>query len=159
MFRVGFGYDVHRLAKGEKLVLGGVEIAFEKGTVGHSDADVLVHSIIDAMLGAVAQKDIGFWFSDKDERYRGIDSMILLSRTNEIVRNSGYAIGNIDCTIVMQRPRLRDYIDAMRDRIAGVLGIEIANVSVKATTSEGMGFEGKGEGMSAYSVVLVFDNK
>ncbi|MCH5331124.1 MAG: 2-C-methyl-D-erythritol 2,4-cyclodiphosphate synthase [Alistipes sp.] len=155
-FRIGHGYDVHALGDGLRLKLGGVEIPHSKGCIAHSDGDVLIHALCDALLGSVAAGDIGLHFPDNDERYRGIDSTLLLARVCEIVRNKGYEIGNADCTIAMQRPKLRPYIDAMRHRMAEVMGIDAERVSVKATTTERLGFEGEERGVSATAVVLVF---
>ena len=153
--RIGFGYDVHKLAEGEDLILGGVKIPSPVGTVGHSDADVLVHAIIDALLGAAAQKDIGYWFSDKDPKYKGINSLILLQETLKIISKKYYKIINIDSTIVLQSPKIKPYIDEMRKKIAEVLKIDIDKISVKATTTENLGFEGRKEGISAYAVCLI----
>lgn len=155
-FRIGHGYDVHALGDGLRLKLGGVDIPHSKGCIAHSDGDVLIHALCDALLGSVAAGDIGLHFPDNDERYRGIDSTLLLARVCEIVRNKGYEIGNADCTIAMQRPKLRPYIDAMRHRMAEVMGIDAERVSVKATTTERLGFEGEERGVSATAVVLVF---
>ena len=153
--RIGHGYDVHRLVEGRKLILGGVEIPWEKGLDGHSDADVLVHAIMDALLGAAALGDIGQHFPDSDPAYKGADSCTLLGRVNQLLRQKGYAIGNIDATILAQRPKLAPHIPAMRQRIAEVLGIEPDCVSVKATTEEGLGFTGSGEGIAAHAVALI----
>lgn len=158
MIRIGFGYDVHKLVEGKKLVLGGIEISHEKGLLGHSDADVLIHAIIDALLGAAALKDIGFWFDDKNEEYKGIDSKILLKKTLDIISEKNYSINNIDSTIAMQAPKLKPYIDQMRESISQTLKIDIDQVSVKATTTEHLGFEGREEGVSAYAVVLISKN-
>lgn len=155
MFRVGFGYDVHALGEGLRLVLGGVEIPHEKGCIAHSDGDVLVHAICDALLGAVAMGDIGKHFPDTSAEFKGIDSLVLLRRVVEIVRECGYTIGNIDSTIAMQRPKLRPHIDLMRERIAEAAGIDIGQVSVKATTTEHLGFEGEERGVSATAVCLL----
>ena len=155
MFRVGFGYDVHALGEGLHLVLGGVEIPHEKGCIAHSDGDVLVHAICDALLGAVAMGDIGKHFPDTSAEFKGIDSLVLLRRVVEIVRECGYTIGNIDSTIAMQRPKLRPHIDLMRERIAEAAGIDIGQVSVKATTTEHLGFEGEERGVSATAVCLL----
>ena len=152
MFRIGHGYDVHRLTEGRKLILGGVEVPFEKGLDGHSDADVLLHAIMDAMLGAAALGDIGQHFPDTDERWRGADSTMLLAEVSRLIRAKGYTVCNIDSTLLCQRPRLRDYIPGMRCRIAGVLKIEEDQVSVKATTEEGLGFTGRGEGIAAQAI-------
>ncbi len=154
-FRIGFGYDVHRLQEGIPFWLGGVKIPHTKGALGHSDADVLIHAICDAMLGAAALGDIGSHFPDKDPSYKGISSMILLQKCMELLRSGGYAIGNIDSTICLQLPKVMPYIDSMREQIASHLGIEISQVSVKATTEEHMGFTGREEGVSAYAVVLI----
>lgn len=154
--RVGHGYDVHALADGLKLVLGGVEIEHTKGCVAHSDGDVAIHAICDALLGALALGDIGKLFPDTSEEFRGIDSRILLRRVVDLVASRGYTVSNVDCTIAMQRPKLRPHIDAMRKALASTMGIECDRVSVKATTTERMGFEGREEGVSAHAVVLVY---
>lgn len=154
--RVGHGYDVHALADGLKLVLGGVEIEHTKGCVAHSDGDVAIHAICDALLGALALGDIGKLFPDTSEEFRGIDSRILLRHVVDLVASRGYTVSNVDCTIVMQRPKLRPHIDAMRKALASTMGIECDRVSVKATTTERMGFEGREEGVSAHAVVLVY---
>ena len=153
--RIGHGYDVHRLTENRKLILGGVEIPFEKGLLGHSDADVLLHAISDALLGAAALGDIGKLFPDNDPEYEGADSLILLKRVYEEVRKSGFYAENIDATVLCQRPKLRPYIDDMRKNIAGACGLEIGAVSVKATTEEGLGFTGSGEGIAAHAVCLL----
>lgn len=153
--RVGTGYDVHRLTEGRDLVLCGVNIPFEKGLLGHSDADVALHALMDAMLGAAAMGDIGHLFPDSDEKYRGISSLKLLAETARALREKGYAVSNCDVTIVCQRPKLAPYISKMRENIAGVLGIDTDSVSVKATTTEKLGFEGEGAGISAQSVAAV----
>ena len=155
MIRIGHGYDVHKLVSGRKLILGGVEIPFEKGLEGHSDADVLLHAIMDAMLGAVAAGDIGQHFPDTDDRYLGAYSTLLLAETGRILREKGYAVGNIDATVLCQRPKLKNYIPGMRCRIAEILKLEEDQVSVKATTEEGLGFTGDGSGIAAHAVVLV----
>jgi 2-C-methyl-D-erythritol 2,4-cyclodiphosphate synthase len=154
-FRIGHGYDVHALADGLRLVLGGVEIEHTKGCVAHSDGDVAIHAICDAMLGALALGDIGKLFPDSDLRYKGIDSTLLLKEVVEVVRAKGYSVGNVDCTIAMQRPKLRPHIDTMRQRLAEVIGIDVDRVSVKATTTEKLGFEGREEGVSTTAVVLL----
>ena len=154
--RVGHGYDVHALADGLKLVLGGVEIEHTKGCVAHSDGDVAIHAICDALLGALALGDIGKLFPDTSEEFRGIDSRILLRRVVDLVASRGYTVSNVDCTIAMQRPKLRPHIDAMRKALASTMGIECDRVSVKATTTERMGFEGREEGVSAHAIVLVY---
>ena len=154
-FRIGFGYDVHRLEEGIPLWLGGVEIEHYKGSVGHSDADVLLHAICDAILGAAALGDIGMHFPDTDPEYKGIASTILLQRTGDLLRSRGYAIGNIDSTICLQTPKIKAYIPKMREQIARYLGLREDQVSVKATTEEKLGFTGREEGISAYAVVLI----
>jgi len=154
-FRIGFGYDVHAFAENRKLYLGGVEIPYPKGLAGHSDADVLLHAICDAMLGALALGDIGKHFPDNDDAYKNIDSKILLSEVNKLILQHNYNIGNIDCTVVMERPKLKDYILDIRKNIATILNINIDQVSVKATTSERLGFVGTEEGTKAYAVVLL----
>jgi 2-C-methyl-D-erythritol 2,4-cyclodiphosphate synthase len=154
--RTGYGYDLHRLAEGRKLVLGGVEIPFEKGLEGHSDADVLLHAIIDALLGAAAMGDIGSHFPDTDPAWKGADSRGLLRKTVERIREQGFRIGNVDSTVVAERPKLRPYIDHMRTCIAGDLGVETDAVSVKATTSERIGMIGREEGICAMAVCLLY---
>ena len=153
--RIGHGYDVHRLAQGRKLILGGVEIAYEKGLLGHSDADVLAHAISDALLGAAALGDIGHLFPDNDDRFLGADSMILLAEVCRVVREAGYEIGNIDSTVLAQAPKLAPHIAAMRTNIAKACGIDVSLVSGKATTEERLGFTGSGEGMAAHAVALL----
>ena len=153
--RIGHGFDVHALAEGLRLVLCGVEIEHTKGCVAHSDGDVALHAICDALLGALALGDIGKLFPDSDPQYKGIDSRKLLKHVIDIVADKGYAISNIDCTISMQRPKLRPHIDTMRERIAEVVGIYVDRISVKATTTERLGFEGREEGVSATAVTLL----
>lgn len=153
--RVGCGYDVHALGDGLRLVLCGIEVPHTKGCIAHSDGDVAIHAICDALLGALALGDIGKLFPDTDAKYKGIDSTILLKEVVDIISAKGYNIGNIDCTIAMQRPKLRPYIDAMRARLSEVIGIGIERISVKATTTERLGFEGREEGVSATAVVLL----
>lgn len=155
MMRVGHGYDVHRLVEGRKLILGGVDIPWEKGLLGHSDADVLVHAVMDALLGAAGLWDIGHAFPDNDPAYAGIDSMVLLARVRDMLTEKGYTVGNVDATILAQRPKLAGYIPQMRRNIAQVLGVEEDCVNVKATTEEGLGFTGSGEGMAAHAVALL----
>lgn len=155
-FRIGHGYDVHALAPGLRLVLGGVEIEHEKGCVAHSDGDVAIHALCDALLGAAALGDIGLHFPDTSDDFKGIDSRILLQRTAALVRREGYEIGNVDCTIRMQRPKLRPHIDRMREALAAAMGIDVERVSVKATTTERLGFEGREEGVSVSAVALIF---
>lgn len=155
-FRIGHGYDVHALAAGLRLVLGGVEIPFDKGFVAHSDGDVAIHAVCDALLGAAALGDIGQHFPDTSDDYRGIDSKALLRRVAALLREKEYEIGNIDCTIRMQRPKLRPYIDAMRAAMADAVGVGDDRVSVKATTTEHLGFEGREEGVSVSAVALIY---
>ena len=154
-FRIGFGYDVHRLQEGLPFWLGGVEIEHHAGAVGHSDADVLLHAICDALLGAAALGDIGEHFPDTDPAYKGISSSILLQRTIELIRSKGYEIGNIDTTVCLQTPKINPYIPEMRKQIAQILNVDEGVVSVKATTEEKLGFTGRQEGISAYAVVLI----
>ncbi|WP_275555657.1 2-C-methyl-D-erythritol 2,4-cyclodiphosphate synthase [Pseudoflavonifractor capillosus] len=153
--RVGHGYDVHRLVEGRKLILGGVEIPWEKGLLGHSDADVLVHAVMDALLGAAGLWDIGHAFPDNDPAYAGIDSMLLLARVRDMLTEKGYTVGNVDATILAQRPKLAGHIPQMRRNIAQVLEVEEDCINVKATTEEGLGFTGSGEGMAAHAVALL----
>ncbi len=155
-FRVGHGYDVHALGEGLRLVLGGVDVPHTKGCIAHSDGDVLLHAICDALLGAAAIGDIGKHFPDTSAEFKGIDSRKLLVRVVELLAQSGYKVGNIDSTIAMQRPKLRPYIDAMREQIAQAVGIDVDCVSVKATTTERLGFEGEEKGVSATAVVLIY---
>lgn len=155
MFRIGHGYDAHRFAKGRQLIIGGVKIEYEKGLEGHSDADVLAHAVCDSLFGATALGDIGAHFPDTDERYKGADSMVLLSNTAEIVKKVGYRICNIDATILAQKPKLLPYIYDMRKNIADRIGVSVDCVSVKATTEEGMGFTGRLEGIAAHCVCLI----
>lgn len=155
LMRIGQGYDVHRLVEGRKLILGGVEIPYEKGLLGHSDADVLLHAVMDALLGAAALGDIGQHFPDSDERYKGISSVELLKEVGKILQENGYLIENIDSTVIAQRPKLLPYRPQMAKNIADALGIEPDQVSVKATTEEGLGFTGTGEGISAQAIALL----
>lgn len=155
--RIGHGYDVHKLVDGRKLILGGVEIEYEKGLLGHSDADVLLHAIMDALLGAAALGDIGHLFPDTDDRYKGADSMILLKEVVKVLAQNGYKVGNIDSTVIAQRPKLASYINQMRQNIASACGVDITQVSVKATTEEKLGFTGAGEGISAHGVCLLVE--
>jgi 2-C-methyl-D-erythritol 2,4-cyclodiphosphate synthase len=157
-FRIGFGYDVHRLEEGIPFWLGGIQIAHHKGSLGHSDADVLLHAICDAMLGAAALGDIGTHFPDTDQAYKGIASTLLLKKTVDLLHSGGYLIGNIDSTICLQEPRVKSYIPQMQQHIAKQLGLQENQVSVKATTEEGLGFTGRKEGVSAYAVVLIHSN-
>ena len=153
--RIGHGYDVHRLVEGRKLILGGVEIPFEKGLDGHSDADVLVHAVMDALLGAAALGDIGKLFPDNDDAYLGADSVELLKKVRDVLQEHGWKPGNLDATVITQRPKLAPYIDTMRKRIADALETDAENVSVKATTEERLGFTGSGEGIAAHAVCLI----
>ena len=153
--RIGQGYDVHRLVEGRKLIIGGVDIPYEKGLLGHSDADVLLHAVMDALLGAAALGDIGQHFPDSDERYKGISSIVLLKEVGKILQENGYMIENIDSTVIAQRPKLLPYRPQMAENIAAALGIEKEQVSVKATTEEGLGFTGTGEGISAQAIALL----
>lgn len=153
--RIGMGYDVHRLTEGRKLILGGVEIPYEKGLLGHSDADVLLHAIMDALLGAAALGDIGKHFPDTDPRYSGISSLLLLEHVGELLDEQCFIIENIDATIIAQRPKMRPYIEEMRENIAKVLKLDLDRVNVKATTEEGLGFTGTGEGISSQAVCLL----
>lgn len=153
--RIGHGYDVHRLVEGRKLILGGVEIPFEKGLLGHSDADVLAHAIMDALLGAAALGDIGKLFPDNDPAYEGADSLILLQRVTEVLAENRYKIGNVDATVLAQRPKLAPHIPQMRDNLARTMEVGPEQVNVKATTEEGLGFTGSGEGMAAHAVALI----
>lgn len=155
MIRIGNGYDVHVLIEGRKLVLGGIEIPHTKGVLGHSDGDVLVHAVMDAMLGALALGDIGQHFPDTDMKYENIDSTILLKRVKELVAERGYKIINLDSIIVLQKPKIKPYIEAMRKRIAEVLEIDVEQVSIKATTEEKLGFTGDESGVKSYCVVLL----
>ena len=155
-FRIGHGYDVHALGDGLRLVLGGVEIPHTKGCIAHSDGDVLIHAICDAILGALALGDIGKHFPDSSAEFKGIDSRKLLVRVVELIAAEGYRVGNIDSTIAMQQPKLRPYIDSMRSHIAQCVGLDVADVSVKATTTEHLGFEGEQKGVSATAVVLIY---
>ncbi|MCQ4688486.1 2-C-methyl-D-erythritol 2,4-cyclodiphosphate synthase [Clostridium sp. SL.3.18] len=150
--RVGMGYDVHKLTEGRKLILGGVEISYDKGLLGHSDADVLVHSIMDALLGAAALGDIGRHFPDTDPEYKGASSLKLLEHVGKLVEDKLYVIGNIDATIIAQRPKMAPHIEMMRENVANVLHIDIDQVNIKATTEEGLGFTGSGEGISAQAI-------
>ena len=155
-FRIGYGYDVHALADGLRLVIAGVEIPHTKGRIAHSDGDVAIHALCDALLGAAALGDIGLHFPDSSDEFRGIDSRILLRRVAALLREKGYRIGNVDCTIQMQRPKLRPHIDRMRAVLASDLGIGADRVSVKATTTERLGFEGREEGVSVAAVALIY---
>ena len=150
--RIGFGYDVHALTEGRSLVLGGIGIPWERGLSGHSDADVVLHALMDALLGAAALGDIGSHFPDTDPRYRGISSLTLLEEVAKLLRGAGYRVNNIDCTLVAEAPRIRPYVGAMREKIAAALGVTAEDVSIKATTNEKMGFVGREEGMACFAV-------
>lgn len=153
--RVGHGYDVHRLAEGRKLILGGVDIPWERGLLGHSDADVLTHAVMDALLGAAGLGDIGTHFPDTDPAYAGADSMKLLAHVVELLREQGFSVGNVDATVLAQRPKLAPHIPVMRDNLARVMGVSPDRVNVKATTEEGLGFTGSGEGMAAQAAATL----
>ena len=153
--RIGMGYDVHKLVEGREMVIGGVNIPYEKGLLGHSDADVLLHAISDALLGAAALGDIGKHFPDTDPQYKGISSLLLLKKVGELLNDKYFLIENIDATIIAQAPKMRPHIDTMRQNIADALGIDISQVNVKATTEEGLGFTGSGEGISAQAICLL----
>lgn len=153
--RVGFGYDVHQLAEGEEFWLGGIKIEHHKGCVAHSDGDVLIHAICDALLGAANMRDIGYHFPDTSNDFKGIDSKILLKKTVEIIAEKGYSIGNIDSTIALQKPKIKPLIPKMQETLAKVMGIDLDDLAIKATTTEKLGFVGKQEGISAYATVLI----
>ena len=153
--RIGTGYDVHKLVEGRRLIIGGVEIPYEKGLLGHSDADVLVHAIMDALLGAAALGDIGKHFPDTDPKYKGADSLMLMREVRRILSENGFEVGNVDATIIAQAPKMSPHIDTMRRNIADALGLDVSQVSVKATTEERLGFTGRGEGISAQAVALI----
>lgn len=153
--RIGHGYDVHRLVEGRRCVIGGVDIPHEKGLLGHSDADVLLHAIMDAVLGAMAAGDIGKLFPDSDAAYKGADSLVLTRRVAKVMEERGYRLGNIDATVIAQAPKLAPHIPAMRERIAEAFGVEVDRISVKATTEERLGFTGSGEGIAAHAVCLL----
>lgn len=155
MIRIGQGYDVHRLVSGRKLILGGVEIPHETGLLGHSDADVLIHAVCDALLGAAALGDIGKHFPDSDAGYKGIDSMLILAECAKLLKNKGFTVNNVDSTVIAQRPKISPFVEKMRENIANALGIDISRVSVKATTEEGLGFTGSEEGIAATAVVII----
>lgn len=155
--RVGLGYDVHRLVEGRKLIMGGVEIPYEKGLLGHSDADVLLHAIMDSLLGAAALGDIGKHFPDTDPAYKGISSILLLEKVGELLKKNSYRVGNIDAIIIAQRPKMAPYREQMQENVAKALGIEKNQVSIKATTEEGLGFTGTGEGISSQAIAMLFE--
>lgn len=153
--RIGFGYDVHKLVEGRKLFIGGIEIPHTHGLLGHSDADVLIHAICDALLGAAALRDIGYHFPDTSAEYDGIDSKILLAKTMQLVRDAGYELGNIDATVCAEAPKLNPHIEKMRQCLAECMNVDIRDISIKATTTEKLGFTGRREGISAYAVALI----
>lgn len=153
--RIGHGYDVHRLTEGRRLILGGVDVPYDKGLLGHSDADVLTHALMDALLGAAALGDIGHLFPDNDDAFLGADSILLLKKVCKLLDDNGYRIGNVDCTILAQKPKLAPYILKMRENLALAMGIDINSVSVKATTEEGLGFTGEGAGIATHAVALI----
>ena len=155
-FRIGFGYDVHQLQEGYDFWLGGIKLEHVKGAVGHSDADVLIHVICDALLGAANLRDIGYHFSDKDPKYKGIDSKLLLKEVMHLLRNEGYDVGNIDSTVCLQIPKVNPHIAPMKKVLSEVMGVEEKNISIKATTTENLGFVGREEGVSAYCVALIY---
>lgn len=156
--RIGHGYDVHKLAQDRKLILGGVDIPYEKGLLGHSDADVLTHAVMDALLGALALGDIGQHFPDTDPRYEGADSLQLLSHVVQLISAQGFQLGNVDATILAQAPKLAPHIPAMRENLARSMGVDVSQVSVKATTEEGLGFTGRQEGIASHAVALLLEN-
>ena len=153
--RIGHGYDVHKFAEGRRLILGGVDVPYEKGLLGHSDADVLAHAIMDALLGAAALGDIGKLFPDTDDRFKGADSLMLMREVCLVLKANGWRIGNVDSTVIAQAPKLRPYIDAMRENLAAACGVDASQISVKATTEERLGFTGRLEGISAHTVCLI----
>ncbi|WP_100332767.1 2-C-methyl-D-erythritol 2,4-cyclodiphosphate synthase [Bacillus xiapuensis] len=159
MFRIGQGFDVHQLAEGRPLIIGGIEIPYEKGLLGHSDADVLLHTVADACLGAIGEGDIGKHFPDTDPAFKGADSAVLLERVWQLVKDRGYALGNIDCTIIAQKPKMAPHIESMRTRIAQLLEADSSQVNVKATTTEKLGFAGREEGIAAQATVLLVKSK
>mgnify|MGYP001496488341 FL=1 len=154
-FRTGFGFDVHAFVEGRKLVIGGIEIPFEKGLEGHSDADVLLHAICDAMLGALALGDIGKHFPNTDERWKNADSTKLLAQVNELVQNKGYELGNLDCVLAMEEPKISPYVEQIRNRISQILKADVDQISIKATTTEKLGFVGRTEGVVSFATVLL----
>ncbi len=156
--KIGHGYDVHRVTEGRKMIIGGVEIPYEKGLLGHSDADVLCHAVSDALLGAAGKRDIGYYFPDTDERYHGISSLLLLAEVKKLLDADEYEIGNIDCTLIAQKPKMAPHLAEMRQNIASVLGISLEDINIKATTEEKLGFTGRCEGIAAHSVCLLQKN-
>lgn len=159
MFRIGHGYDVHRFCEGDHITIGGVKIPFEKKLLAHSDGDVLLHAIADSILGACAERDIGYHFPDNDSKYENISSLILLSNVADILSRKGYIISNVDCTIIAQAPKMSPYIEQMRKNIAKALNVSLDQINVKATTEEKLGFTGRGEGISAHSVCLIMNKE
>ncbi len=155
-FKVGFGYDVHRLEEGYRLMIGGLEVPYTKGSKGHSDADVLIHAVMDALLGAAGLRDIGYHFPDTDQKYKGADSRILLAKTCELIENAGFKIGNIDATVSLQKPKIGEYIPEMQKILGEILSLPVGDVSIKATTTENLGFVGTGDGIAAQAVVLIY---
>ncbi|MFN8154437.1 MAG: 2-C-methyl-D-erythritol 2,4-cyclodiphosphate synthase [Bacteroidia bacterium] len=153
--RVGFGFDVHQLTEGRDLILGGVQIPHTKGALGHSDADVLIHAICDALLGAAGLKDIGYYFPDTSAEFKGIDSKILLQRVMDLLQERNYVVGNVDASLILEKPKIKPYIDQMRETLAPILKIETGDISIKATTNEKMGYVGREEGVAAYAVCLI----
>lgn len=153
--RVGFGFDVHQLKEGKDLWLGGIKISHTKGAVGHSDADVLIHAICDALLGAAGLRDIGFHFPDTSSEFKGIDSKILLDRVNQLLKKEDYSIGNIDCTLVLEQPKINPHIDEMKKNLSSILNVEVNDIGIKATTNEKLGYVGREEGVCAYAVALI----
>ncbi len=153
--KIGHGYDVHRLVSDRKLILGGVEIPYEKGLLGHSDADVLTHAVMDAVLGALGKRDIGYHFPDTDATYRGADSLVLAKEVAKIMENEGFSLSNIDATVIAQKPKLAEYLPKMQKNLARVFGVEVQEVNIKATTEEKLGFTGAGEGIAAHAVCLI----
>lgn len=153
--KVGFGFDVHQLQVGRKLILGGVEIAHEKGALGHSDADVIIHALCDALLGAAGLKDIGFYFPDTDASFKNIDSKILLEKVIQLIEERSYSVGNADISLVLEKPKIKPYIDEMKVQLAPILKIDLEDISIKATTNEKLGYVGREEGVAAYAVVLI----
>lgn len=153
--KIGIGYDTHQLVSERKLILGGIEIPFEKGSLGHSDGDVLVHAICDALLGAIGLRDIGYHFPDTDDRYRDISSLSLLESIINMMEERGYTLGNVDATVVLQKPKIASYINEMIEKLSQALHTDTERINIKATTSEGMGFEGEGKGISSYAIVLL----
>lgn len=159
MFRIGQGFDVHQLAEDRPFVLGGVTIPWHKGAVGHSDADVLIHAVCDALLGAAALRDIGYHFPDTDDKYKGIDSSLLLQSVVELLGKHNYSVGNIDCTIALQAPKIMEFIPQMQENLASLMHVPVTSVSVKATTTEHLGFTGRGEGIAVWAVALLYSVK